>query len=133
LKAARQFVFAKMRNQNRASDLFANLHLHIKLQKQGTLDLQVPTPKLPVGGKGINNSKSNVNSPQLPRKDNNKKKTTMLEKLGAKQAPVVEKKEEVKEIVEENNNFKYKPNAQEIKEIFQVIAEEAERESAMSP
>jgi len=134
LKAARQFVFAKMRNQNRASDLFANLHLQIKLQKQGTLDLQVQTPKLPAGGKGANpnNSKSNINSPQLQRKDN-KKKTTMLEKPGAKQAPVVEKKEEVKEIVEENNNFKYKPNAQEIKEIFQVIVEEAEKDSAMSP
>ena len=55
----------------------------------------------------------------------------MIEKPAAKPAPVVEKKEEVKDIIEETN-FKYKPNAQEIKDIFQMIVEEAERDN-MSP
>ena len=114
-------------------------------QKQGTLDFVIQTPTLP-GNKTTNSSKGNL-SPLLPspRKGfyfdffqwinylslDNKKNTTVMDKPAARPAPVVEKKEEVKDIIEETN-FKYKPNAQEIKDIFQMIVEEAERDN-MSP
>ena len=55
----------------------------------------------------------------------------MEKEKSVKPAPVIEK-DEVKE-TPETTNFKYKPTAQEIKEIFAMIVEEAERDSAMSP
>lgn len=117
------------------------------IQRQATFDMVLQTPKLITGKSSNSNSKGNM-SPLLPlaRKStylsydkslinrlDDKKKTTVMEKeKPVKPAPVVEKKEEVKE-TPETTNFRYKPTAQEIKEIFAMIVEEAERESAMSP